>query len=256
MFAISDRRKDMRRTVEILLLLLLLFGGPLLVASCTRPGAIDWRTANRAPTNILPSPSAHDEAVVAVLSARAWGWRGAFAVHTWVVMKPEGASRYDRYEVVGWGVQQGVRAVRQNMRPPDAPWAGNPPTIVHMIQGEAAERAIPKVEAAIATYPYPESYVIWPGPNSNSFVAYLIRQVPALAMEMPAHAVGKDWIANGIPIAAAPSRTGVQLSLFGLLGLTGALDEGIEVNLLGLVVGIDPMDLAIKLPGIGRIGLR
>ncbi|HEX2528064.1 MAG TPA: DUF3750 domain-containing protein [Geminicoccus sp.] len=234
----------------------MLFGGPLLVASCTRPGAVDWRTASRAPTNILPAAAAHDEAVVAVLAARAWGWRGAFAVHTWVVMKPKGATRYDRYEVVGWGVQQGVRAVRQNMRPPDAPWAGNQPTIVHMVQGDAAEQAIPEIEAAIARYPYPESYVIWPGPNSNTFIAYLIRQVPELAMEMPAHAVGKDWIANGVPFAAATSRTGVQLSLFGVLGLTVALAEGIEVNLLGLVVGIDPMDLAIKLPGIGRIGWR
>ena len=42
----------------------------------------------------------------------------------------------------------------------------------------------------------------------------------------------------------------------GLLGLTLAVDEGLELNLLGLVFGIDPLDLAIKLPGIGRIGMR
>lgn len=245
----------MRRTVEILLLVLVLFGGPLLIASCSRPGATDWRTANRSPTNILPSPAEHDEAVVGILAARAWGWRGAFAVHTWLVVKPQGASRYDRYEVVGWGVQQGVRAVRQNMRPPDAPWAGNPPTIVHLITGAAAEATIPQIEQAIASYPYPESYVIWPGPNSNTFVAYVIRQVPGIATELPPHAVGKDWIAHGVPIAPAMSRTGLQFSLFGVLGLTVALDEGLEVNLLGLVVGVDPKDLAIKLPGIGKVGL-
>jgi hypothetical protein len=35
--------------------------------------------------------------------------------------------------------------------------------------------------------------------------------------------------------------------------LIGA-DEGIEVNLLGLALGIDVLRPALKLPGIGRIG--
>ena len=241
--------------MEILALLLLLLGGPLFVAY-TRPEVLDWRKVNYAPTNLLPSPALHDDAVVAILSARAWGWRGAFAVHTWVVVKPKGASRYDRFEVVGWGVQQGVRAVRENMRPPDSPWAGNPPKIVELVTGKPAELAIPKIRQAIASYPYPERYVIWPGPNSNTFVAYIVRQVPELATELPAQAVGKDWIANGFPLAPAASRTGLQVSLFGLFGLTVAWDEGVEVNILGLVVGVDPVGLAIKLPGIGRLGLR
>jgi hypothetical protein len=38
------------------------------------------------------------------------------------------------------------------------------------------------------------------------------------------------------------------------MGLTAAVEEGIELNLLGLTLGLDPLDLAIKLPGIGRIG--
>jgi hypothetical protein len=31
--------------------------------------------------------------------------------------------------------------------------------------------------------------------------------------------------------------------------------EGLEVNLLGLTFGIDPLGLALKLPGVGRIGV-
>jgi hypothetical protein len=31
--------------------------------------------------------------------------------------------------------------------------------------------------------------------------------------------------------------------------------EGVEFNLLGLVIGVDPLGLAIKLPGVGRLGL-
>ena len=246
----------MRIAIGILALLLLLLAGPFAVATLMRPGAIDWRTANRQPTNILPDPATTPEPVVAILAARAWGWRGAFSLHTWIVLKDRDAPAYDRFEVVGWGVQTGQQAVRRNMRLPDAAWAGNPPEIVRLFQGDAAAAAIPKLLDAIQAYPYPRSYVIWPGPNSNSFVAYLVRQVPELATKLPPNAVGKDWIAGGIPIAPAPSRTGLQFSLFGVFGFTIAADEGLELNILGLVVGIDPLDLAIKLPGFGRLSLR
>ena len=55
-------------------------------------------------------------------------------------------------------------------------------------------------------------------------------------------------------IAPAPSASGYQLSLHGALGVLAAWDEGIEINLFGLVWGIDPADLAIKWPGVGRLG--
>ena len=55
-------------------------------------------------------------------------------------------------------------------------------------------------------------------------------------------------------MASAPSGTGYQVSLFGLIGLLAAREEGLEVTILGLTFGIDPLDLAIKLPGVGSIG--
>ena len=39
-----------------------------------------------------------------------------------------------------------------------------------------------------------------------------------------------------------------------IAGFIIAVEEGLELNLLGLNFGIDPGDLALKLPGIGRIG--
>ena len=42
--------------------------------------------------------------------------------------------------------------------------------------------------------------------------------------------------------------------LLGLVGLSLAREEGLELNLLGLTFGFDPLDLALKLPGIGRLG--
>jgi Protein of unknown function (DUF3750) len=112
------------------------------------------------------------------------------------------------------------------------------------------------VEGAIVTYPYPHQYRTWPGPNSNTFVAHIARTVPALGLELPSTAIGKDYLSNGSILARTPSGTGLQLSLLGLLGLSLARDEGLEVNVLGLTFGVDPLDFALKLPGIGRFGLR
>ena len=52
----------------------------------------------------------------------------------------------------------------------------------------------------------------------------------------------------------SPGGRGVQLSLFGLAGLLAGVDEGIEINLLGLTFGVDVKDPALKLPGGGRVG--
>jgi hypothetical protein len=43
--------------------------------------------------------------------------------------------------------------------------------------------------------------------------------------------------------------------MLGLLGVTLARDEGVEINLLGLSFGVDFMNPALKLPFVGRLGL-
>jgi hypothetical protein len=73
---------------------------------------------------------------------------------------------------------------------------------------------------------------------------------------MPANAIGKDYLPLNSPIARAPSGTGFQISLLGLLGAILAVEEGIEVNFLGLSVGIDFLHPALRVPGLGRIGVR
>ena len=46
----------------------------------------------------------------------------------------------------------------------------------------------------------------------------------------------------------------MQASFFGLLGTSVGFEEGLEINILGLSVELDIFDLALELPGIGRIG--
>lgn len=214
-----------------------------------------WSQARWDSAGLAPDPATTRDAVIQVYAARAWGWKGAFGVHSWLIMKREGAPAYERYEVVGWGVRRGSPAVRRNMRVIDGYWAGNAPELLLDRRGEGVEALIDQLDAAIADYPFPDRYRSWPGPNSNTFIAHLARAVPELRLELPPTAVGKDFLTDGLPFARTPSGTGYQVSLFGLAGLSLGLAEGFEVNLLGLTIGVDPGKLAIKLPGIGRLGL-
>jgi hypothetical protein len=215
-----------------------------------------WSRARWDSAGLAPDPVTTPEPVIQVYAARAWGWKAVFAVHSWIVLKRAGAPAFERYEVVGWGVGRGAPAVRRNMRAIDGYWAGNRPKLLLDRRGPGVEALIDQVEAAISAYPYPDQYRTWPGPNSNTFVAHIARSVPALGLELPPTAIGKDYLSNGSVFARTPSGSGLQLSLLGLLGLSLARDEGMEINLLGLIFGVDPLDFALKLPGIGRFGLR
>ena len=112
-----------------------------------------------------------------------------------------------------------------------------------------------RIESAVAAYPYADRYRVWPGPNSNTFTAFLARQVPELGLDLPPTAIGKDYLIGAKILDRMPSGTGWQVSLFGLLGLGLAREEGIELNVLGLSAGIDANDLALRLPGLGRLEL-
>ena len=214
----------------------------------------NWRELRRDSSGQAPDPAATPDAVIQVYAARAVGWRGVMAVHTWVAVKPAGAAAYTRYEVMGWGVGRGAPAIRVNRAGPDDYWFGSRPELLVDRRGEGVDALIGQVQAAIETYPYPASYRTWPGPNSNTFIAHLGRAVPELRLDLPATAIGKDFIPGGVPVAMSPSGTGVQLSLLGLLGVTAGAEEGLELNVLSLTFGVDVKRPALKLPVVGRLG--
>ena len=203
------------------------------------------------------APAAHAEpaAIVQVYGARAYNWRGAFGIHTWIATKRRNADHYRIDQVIGWNLYRGRSAVSvSRVEAPDFTWFNAAPAVLVEHRGAAAEALIDRIEAAVATYPYPDEYRVWPGPNSNSFTAYVARQVPELGLDLPPTAIGKDYLPDGKLVDRTPSGTGWQVSLLGLLGVGLAWEEGIELNLLGLSAGIDFNDLALRLPGLGRIG--
>jgi hypothetical protein len=234
---------------------LFLIIAPLLVSTANyllgdRRG--NWQTADRSSAGLLPAASDHSDALIRIYAARTVRWRGIFAVHTWIVVKDRGASRYSRYDYTAWG-----EPIRVNGFAADGRWFGALPQAVVSVDGQEAERLIPKIRSVIDTYRFRAygDYSAWPGPNSNTFVQAVLDAVPELKAVLPPTAIGKDYPYRGEWYGLTPSRTGAFVSLGGYLGLTIGWVEGIEVNFLGGVLGLDIRRPALKFPGIGRLGV-
>lgn len=247
----------MKRVAKIVLwCVLVLIVAPSLMSaaiSYARGWPSGWSTADWSSAHLLPAPEAEAGARVLIMSARTGRWKGVFVEHCWIVLKERNGHAWRRYDVVGWG-----NPVRRDAFAADGFWYGNRPSIVFSASGREAERLIPLIEAAISRYPWskPGTYAVWPGPNSNSFVAWTVRQTPGLEVELPPTAVGKDFLGRGFALSRTPSGTGWQASWNGLIGLGLARDEGIELHLLGATLGLDLLKPAIKLPALGRIGVN
>nr|WP_289851999.1 DUF3750 domain-containing protein [Rhizobium sp. SSA_523] len=211
-----------------------------------------WSEANWGSAGLLPKPADSRDAAIYIFSAKTGGLKGAVASHAWIVTKDKGASSYTRYDKVGWG-----SPIRRNHRPADAFWYSNAPELVTAVTGVEAELLIPKVEGAIAAYPYaePGGYTIWPGPNSNTFVAFVLRNVPELGAVLPPHAVGRDYLPDGDFLHVDADGRDVHLTIRGLIGISAGLRSGFELHCLGLVAGLDFARPGIKIPAVGRIGI-
>jgi len=247
-----------RRAKRFLAVLGMIYLLPLFIALCAylfRGPQEHWSRADRSSAGIAPDPAHTPDALVQLYAARTYGWRGIFGLHTWLALKPAHAAVWERFEVVGFGVNRGRPAMRIGPGVPDARWYGNDPTLLGELRGPKADAAIPLLRAAAADYPYPNQYTVWPGPNSNTFIAHLARRVPELCVDLPANAIGKDYPVDGV-FARTPSGTGWQVSLGGIIGIAVGFVEGIEVNLLGLNAGVDFRRPALRLPGVGRLGMH
>jgi uncharacterized protein DUF3750 len=214
----------------------------------------DWRSAGIQPAGLAPDPATTPEAVVQVYGARVSGWRGIFGVHTWIAVKPSRAPAFTVYEVVGWRLRWADSVVAIGGRRPDGPWYGARADLLADVRGEHVDRMIARIDRLAQTYPYATRYNAWPGPNSNTFVAWITRAVPELGVEFPPTAIGKDYLPRAV-LGTAPSGRGLQLSLFGLVAVTASAVDGLEVNFFSLIFGYNPYSHTLKLPVFGRVAL-
>lgn len=244
----------MRPVTLLCCLFCLAFFGPLAWRGLAfyRAPAAAWWTADRSSAGLLAPADRTPEAVVRIYAAPTVSWRGIFAVHSWIVLKPEGAPAYQRWDLTAWGHPIWVDGF-----PPDGRWFGQRPELVFAADGAEAAAMLPRLRAAIERYRFRNrgDYRAWPGPNSNTFVATVMAAVPEIRATLPPTAIGKDYPVDGRWLGLTPSGSGLRLTLGGYFGVTIGWTEGLELNLAGGVIGLDIRRPAIKLPGVGRIGL-
>src|SRR5882672_495083 len=153
-------------------------------------------SANMRRLSLAPDPVTTPEPVVAVYGARCSSWYGYFGIHTWIALKPAHARAYTIYEVMPR--HRRLRRPRSTLvirrGAPDTRWFGAVPMLLAQRRGEGVGAIIERIETIVREYPYQDRYVVWPGPNSNTFVAHVARVVPELALDLPATAIGKDYL--------------------------------------------------------------
>ena len=172
------------------LTLALLMG--LILSGCS--GDRDWRTASREPAGIAPDPAATPEAVLHVYGADTWGWRGWFAIHTWIAAKRTGEPAYTVYDVVGWRARRGLPVVRITRDLPDRHWFGEKPRLIKELRGPEVDRLIDEVDRAAREYPWPDTYKAFPGATSYTFTAWIAKRVPELELDLPFSAIGSGYV--------------------------------------------------------------
>ncbi len=156
--------------------------------------AKDWRTDSRKSAEIATDPSSTNEAVLQVYGANAWGWRGWFAIHTWIAAKRTGENAYTIYDVVGWRGSHGHPVLRIAQGVPDRYWYGEKPRILKEHKGMGVDELIAAVNEAAKAYPWKATYRAFPGPNSNTFTAWIARRVPKLELSLPFSAIGSGYL--------------------------------------------------------------
>ena len=133
-------------------------------------------------------------AVVQVYGADVWGVRGRFAIHTWIATKAAHADNYTIYQVIGWRLRRGNSAVSISEGVPNQKWFGSDPILLLDKRGDHARELVDKIDRAARLYPFADTYTMWPGPNSNSFIAWIGLKVPELNLALPTKALGKNWM--------------------------------------------------------------
>jgi len=224
--------------------------GPLIRICLDKPLSLPY-----APRHISDLSRLKDQAMIEVYGAGAGQWQSYFSLHTWIGFKRAGEEQFTIYEVRKELLLENLSTVDCWKGNPDRAWVGNRPERLLSLEGAPAAALIPLLERAIHSYPFQHRYATWPGPNCNTFIAYLGRTIKGLGLELPPNAIGKDFLLDGEFFTTPPSGNGFQCSFFGLLGWTISVIEGVEINFLSFNFGFQPKNSAILYPGIGKIPL-
>lgn len=119
---------------------------------------------------------------------------GLLAAHYWFNVLDPLAGGCDRWEV--WQTRSaGGRSAGHlhcNLKAPADGVGGGPARLAAQWQGPEALRLKAILEEAETRYPFCDRYVAWPGPNSNTFVAWVLRRA-GIGFRLPWNAIGRNY---------------------------------------------------------------
>lgn len=199
------------------------------------------------PSQLPPS----NDWIVAVKSCRLsfdTAWYKGLAHHAWIDIHKAGDPKWLRIECGGrlFGVM--FSELEPDEARLDQRFDRHTVHLLGWLEGEAAQRAALAIEQRareLDAY-YGENYRVWPGPNSNTFVAEVARAAPDLGFVFDSNCLGKDY-PGWIDVGLTASKTGVRLDTVPI-GAAVGLREGVEVHILGLTAGISLDPPGISLP--------
>ncbi len=135
-----------------------------------------------------------DQAVVRVYGAPI-RYLERVAIHTWIVTKRADEQWFHRWEI--WecpGDDYGM--VCQDFNSPDSRAGALYTFVIGEMIGPEAESVIDFVEDEAPGYVYRETYIPIPGPNSNTFIQWLLDQ-SGWGMKLEPCAIGARWQPRG-----------------------------------------------------------
>ncbi len=139
--------------------------------------------------------------------------------------------------------------VHVDLLAPDDGVGGGPPRVEREWRGDEARAIIAALNRS-GEYPHREEYLAWPGPNSNTYPAWVLRQA-GVSADLDPRAIGRGYHGRA-GAGRTTTATGIDLDS-PLLGATVGLEDGAELHYAGLTFGIDLWPPATKTP-LGRLG--
>lgn len=128
------------------------------------------------------------ECTVELWAARIPGLPGLVADHHWFLLRQvrdgDPHESCDRWEI--W--QRPCRNntcwmhLHKNLLQPYADMGNGPSRLIKQWRGSEAEQLIEKIEASPKIYPHKSNYKYWPGPNSNTFAQWVVRDKMRLGL--------------------------------------------------------------------------
>ncbi len=123
------------------------------------------------------------------------GLPGIFADHYWLLVL-RGAEGNHFQECDRWEVWQHSHRndsswghLHKNLLPPCQGVGNGPSRLIHDWIGDEAKVFTEKIESSPSTYPFIQKYRYWPGPNSNTYVQWIVGD----NIELNSRAIGKSF---------------------------------------------------------------